>query len=93
MSMGTTPKYVGIEGARRALSEIGIELSSRQIKRAADPDAAGKRKLPFFVDPITGTLKIEVGSLLAVYARCEVQAQNNAHLKGYGAKISLEPRL
>ena len=55
------PKYIRIDQAREVLAEMGIELSERQIKRAADPDPNGKRKLPFFVDPIDGRLKIEKG--------------------------------
>ncbi|MGO4814231.1 hypothetical protein AB4156_32440 [Cupriavidus sp. 2MCAB6] len=70
--------YIGIEEARTALAEIGINLSSRQLKRAADPDAYGKRKLPFFVDPIDKRLKIERGTLLEIYTRCQVHAENNA---------------
>ena len=53
-----TPTYIGIEGAKELLAGMGIHLTSRQIKRAADPDAHGRRKLPFFVDPIDKRLKI-----------------------------------
>lgn len=75
------PHYIGLHEARNVLASIGIELSLRQIKRAADPDAQGKRKLPFFVDPIEGRLKIEKGTLLAIYTRCEVQAESNAYMR------------
>lgn len=44
---------------------MGVELTPRQMKRAADKDAQGRRKLPFFVDPIEGTLKIEKEALVA----------------------------
>jgi hypothetical protein len=71
------PIYIGLLEARNELASMGIELSDRQIKRAADKDAHGKRKLPFFVDPITGTLKIEKGSLVAAYRRLQVDAENN----------------
>jgi hypothetical protein len=71
------PNYIGLSEARTALAELGIELSDRQIKRAADKDAHGKRKLPFFVDPITGTLKIEKGALVAAYRQLQVEAENN----------------
>lgn len=74
------PRYVNLEQARMVLAESGIELTHRQIKRAADPDAHGKRKLPFFVDPIDGRLKIDKNLLLDIYNRCQVQAQNNAHI-------------
>jgi hypothetical protein len=71
------PIYIGLTEARTELATMGIELSERQIKRVADKDAQGKRKLPFFVDPITGTLKIEKGSLVAAYRKLQVDAENN----------------
>jgi hypothetical protein len=71
------PIYIGLSDARTELANMGIELSERQIKRAADKDAQGKRKLPFFVDPITGTLKIEKGSLVAAYRKLQVDAEKN----------------
>ena len=46
------PFYIDLEQAREILAEIGIGLTAKQIKRAAEPDAHGCRKLPFFVDPI-----------------------------------------
>jgi hypothetical protein len=51
--------YVDLEEARQVLAEMGVALSPRQMKRAADMDARGRRKLPFFLDPIEGRLKIE----------------------------------
>jgi hypothetical protein len=42
---------------------MGVALNPRQMKRAADKDAHGRRKLPFFVDPIEGKLKIEKNTL------------------------------
>ncbi|MHC2424248.1 hypothetical protein ACVII1_007249 [Bradyrhizobium elkanii] len=71
------PTYIGLTEARTELATLGVELSERQIKRAADKDAHGKRKLPFFVDPITGTLKIEKGSLVAAYRKLQLDAENN----------------
>jgi hypothetical protein len=73
------PFYIGLDEARQALAEIGINLSPKQIKRAADPDAAGRRKLPFFVDPIDRRLKIERGTLLEIYMRCQVEAERAAY--------------
>jgi len=46
------PCYIDLEQARQVLAGMGVELTHRQIKRAADPDAHGRRKLPFFIDPI-----------------------------------------
>ena len=74
------PNYLNLEEARVTLAEIGITLTPRQIKRAADLDGHGKRKLPFFVDPIDKRLKIEKGTLLEIYCRCQIHAENNAHI-------------
>ncbi len=72
------PCYLRIDQARKVLAEMGIELSERQIKRAADPDPNGKRKLPFFVDPIDGRLKIEKGTLVRIYREAQINAENNS---------------
>lgn len=84
------PCYIGIEEARSVLAEIGIELTPRQIKRAADLDGHGKRKLPFFVDPIDRRLKIEKGTLLEIYCRCQVNAENNARINPLSLKNSFD---
>ena len=78
--MTKQPFYIGLDEARQALADIGINLTPKQIKRAADPDAAGRRKLPFFVDPIDGRLKIERGTLLEIYMRCQVEAERASHV-------------
>lgn len=72
------PTYIGIPEAKQVLSDMGIELNDRQMKRAAEKDAAGKRKLPFFVDPIDGKLKIEKGSLVRIYREAQIDAENIA---------------
>lgn len=71
------PCYIDLEQARQVLAEMGVELTARQMKRAADKDAGGKRKLPFFVDPIEGKLKIEKGSLVRIYRELQAQAENS----------------
>ena len=70
--------YIGLEEARQVLSEMGVVLTPRQMKRAAEPDARGQRKLPFFVDPIEGKLKIEKGTLVRIYNQLQVEAENGA---------------
>lgn len=75
--MKPTPHYINIEQARQVLAEMGVELTVRQVKRAADPDAHGQRKLPFFVDPIEGRPKIEKGALTEIYRRLQIEAENN----------------
>jgi hypothetical protein len=75
--MDTKPFYVDLEQARSVLAEIGIELTERQMKRAAETDVAGRRKLPFFVDPIEGRLKIERQALIDAYRKREIGAARN----------------
>ena len=86
------PFYIGMKEARAALAEIGIELNERQIKRAADPDANGQRKLPFFVDPIDKRLKIDRDTLLQIYTGCQVNAENRARINPAKARNSVEWR-
>ena len=72
------PCYIDLKQARQVLAEMGVELNPRQMKRAADKDALGNRKLPFFVDPIEGKLKIEKGTLVRIYRELQIQAENSA---------------
>lgn len=69
------PCYIDLEQARKVLAEMGVELNERQMKRAADKDAAGRRKLPFFIDPIEGRLKIEKGTLVRIYREAQIEAE------------------
>ncbi|MFB9151631.1 hypothetical protein [Roseovarius ramblicola] len=71
------PCYIGLDEARSLLAEMGVELSDRQIKRAAETDIHGRRKLPFFVDPIDGRLKIEKGTLVDIYREAQINAEKN----------------
>lgn len=73
--MFKTPHYIGLEQARAVLAEMGVELTRRQIKRASEPDVNGRRKLPFFIDPIEGRLKIEKGTLVDIYRRLQIEAE------------------
>jgi len=69
------PCYINLEQARQVLAEMGVELNQRQMKRAADMDAHGRRKLPFFVDPIEKKLKIEKGTLVDIYRKLQIDAE------------------
>lgn len=71
------PCYIDLEQARQVLAEMGVALNPRQMKRAADRDAHGRRKLPFFIDPIEGRLKIEKNALQSIYMKAQVNAENN----------------
>ncbi|WP_298936880.1 hypothetical protein [uncultured Ruegeria sp.] len=76
----TMPTYIGLSQAREVLAEMGIDLNDRQIRRAAEMDVNGQRKLPFFIDPIDGKLKIEKGSLVRIYREAQIDAENNCKL-------------
>ncbi len=71
------PCYIDLEQARQVLGELGVELTPRQIKRASETDAAGNRKLPFFIDPIEKKLKIEKGTLVNIYRQLQIDAENS----------------
>jgi hypothetical protein len=70
------PCYLSLEDARQELAAIGVKLSPRQMQRAAEQDAQGRRKLPFFVDPIEKILKIDKDDLLSAYFNRQTEARN-----------------
>ena len=72
------PCYINLEQARETLAAMGVELTPRQMKRASEPDAYGRRKLPFFIDPIDKKLKIEKGTLINIYMRQQTEAERCA---------------
>ncbi len=72
------PEYLNLEEARGALEAIGITLNPRQMKRAAEMNAKGQRKLPFFKDPIDGRLKIEKRKLLGIYHKAQLAAEERS---------------
>jgi hypothetical protein len=69
------PHYVGLEEARQLLAQVGCRRCGMQ--RAAEQDAQGRRKLPFFVDPIESNLKIGKGDLISIYFKIQVETQLN----------------
>jgi len=71
------PHYLDFKEARQLLAEMNIHLTQRQIKRSSDKDAHGKRKLPWFIDPIEGRLKIEKNALLSAYFNRQVEAERS----------------
>ena len=74
------PRYIGKDEARAVLAEMGVEITERQMKRASDKDIHGRRKLPFFVDPIDGTLKIEKQTLIEIYLKKQIEAERHCKL-------------
>jgi hypothetical protein len=74
---GQRPHYLDFEEARQLLAEMNVHLSPRQIKRSSDMDPRGKRKLPWFIDPIEGRLKIERNALLRAYFNRQVEAESS----------------
>jgi hypothetical protein len=75
--MNKRPQYIALEEARQVLGQLGVELTPQQMKRAADRDVHGRRKLPFFIDPIEGKLKIEKDTLINIYMKRQVEAERN----------------
>ena len=71
------PFYMDLSQARELLAQMGVELNERQMKRAAEADSEGRRKLPFFVDPIDGRLKIEKNALISAYRKRQIQSERN----------------
>jgi hypothetical protein len=71
------PHYIGLEEARQLLAQMGVQLTLRQMQRAAEQDAQGRRKLPFFIDPIERKLKIERDDLIRIYFKKQVEARGN----------------
>ncbi len=69
------PEFIGLEQARQVLAEMGVTLTLRQMQRAAELHPDGSRTLPFFIDPIEGTLKIDKQALINVYLMRHVEAQ------------------
>ena len=69
------PCYINLKQARTVLADMGVELTQRQIKRASETDFQGRRKLPFFIDPIEGKLKIEKGTLVDIYRKLQIDAE------------------
>jgi len=69
-------EIVDLKGAQEALAAIGVNFSEEQLRRAAEPDAHGRRKMPFFVDPIDRRLKIDRNSLLKPYFKLVAEAEN-----------------
>jgi hypothetical protein len=75
--MSKGPHYLDLEQARELLAELNINLTRRQIKRSSDMDAKGRRKLPWFIDPIERRLKIDKNALLSAYFNRQVEAERN----------------
>lgn len=78
--MSHQPFYLDFEQARQLLAEMNVHLTPRQIKRSSDMDSEGKRKLPWFIDPIEGRLKIERNALLSAYFNRQVDAERKCDL-------------
>ena len=66
--------FITIEETVDTLAEIGISLKLSQVKRAAEPDVNGCRRVPFFKDPIDGRLKIDKKTLIKMYQSLHTEA-------------------
>ncbi len=71
------PCYLTLAEASELLSKMGLKITQRQLQRAAEKNAAGQRRLPFFVDPIDGRLKIDKHDLVRTYRSAQIEAHKN----------------
>lgn len=69
-----TSQYVTIDQAHELLAPINPALKKDTLRKAAEPDAAGRRKLPFFKDPLTNKLLIDRKILLDMYQQRQADA-------------------
>jgi hypothetical protein len=74
---GKRAHYLDFDQVGALLDEMNIHLSRRQVKRSSEMNGQGKRKLPWFIDPIDGRLKIERNDVLAAYFNRQVEAERN----------------
>jgi hypothetical protein len=70
-------RFITIDETIPTLAEIGIDMKLSQMKRAAEPDHNGLRRIPFFKDPIDGRLKIEKDTLIGLYQTLHSEALEN----------------
>lgn len=70
-------QFITIDETIETLAEIGINMKLSQMKRAAEPDHNGLRKIPFFKDPIDGRLKIDKSTLIGMYQTLHTEALEN----------------
>lgn len=71
------PHYLTLDEARQVLAEFNVHLNARQVRRSAEPDHRGKRRLPWFIDPIDGRLRIEKSALLSTYFNRQREAESD----------------
>ncbi len=69
--------YIEITQVPEALESIGVGVDIDQVKRACEPDAHGKRKLPAFLDPIKKKLMVNKFRLFEIYQHLEAEAEKN----------------
>jgi len=76
-------QFITIDETIDTLAEIGIQMKLSQVKRAAEPDVNGLRKIPFFKDPIDGRLKIEKSTLIGMYQTLHSEALDHCQYTIY----------
>ena len=71
---GTGPTYLTLTEAAGVLAQHNIHTTVSQLRTAASPDTFGVKRLPFFLDPVSGAFLISEQMLLAHYARLQAKA-------------------
>lgn len=73
MEVALTGRYVTKAEALDVLRDMNVSWSKRQIDWTAEPDAAGRRKWPWFLDS-KGVLRIDEGFIRAQFEQRQIKA-------------------
>ncbi len=65
--------FLTLNAAADYLKSKGIPVKNTSLRSAAEPDAKGRRKLPFFKDPLSGKLIIDRDDLDRIYSHAQGQ--------------------
>ncbi len=63
--------YLTLSEAVEVLAGHNIHTNISQLRQAASPDTFGVKRLPFFIDPVTGYFLISKEVLLGQYLRLQ----------------------
>ena len=71
------PCYIGLEEARQVLAEMGVQLTMRQMQRAADRTRRDDASCRSSSIPSSTSSKSKRTICISVYFRKQVEAQRN----------------
>jgi len=74
-------KYLDRQQVREWLAERGVTLNDRQVRRAMEPDAEGKRAIPAAKCPIRKCLIVRQSDLERLYPSQDAVAPQTARAR------------